>query len=82
LEHYDGRLSGFGAASSLDSTLNNNTSNASVNFPVSEGTSFNLFGGNHTSSAGYFATGVTFTLTANFSDGSTSSAATTITTGQ
>jgi hypothetical protein len=53
-----------------------------VNFAVTDGSVFNLFAGNNSNNAGYFATGVTFTLTANFSDGSTSVVTTTITSSQ
>jgi hypothetical protein len=49
-----------------------------VNFPVSEGGSFNIFAADASSGSGYFTAGSVFTLTAAFSDGSTASVTVTI----
>ena len=70
----------LGAAASLDAALYNNIANASVNFAVSDGVSFNLFASDGTGST-YFPSGSTFKLTATFADGSTATASTTITGG-
>src|SRR5262249_22937959 len=67
----------LGAAASLDAALYNNTANASVNFMVSEGGSFNLFASDGTGST-YFPPGSTFNLTATFADGSTATASATV----
>jgi hypothetical protein len=69
----------LGAAASLDGALYN-SSNANVNFAVSEGGSFKLFAADGTGST-YFPPGSTFNLTATFADGSTATASTTIPTG-
>ena len=63
----------LGAAASLDALLYNSSANASVNFAVSEGGSFNLFASDGTGST-YFPPGSTFNLTATFADGSTATA--------
>src|SRR6185369_12479196 len=65
----------LGAANGLDTALLN-ASNDSVNFAVSDGGSFKIFAAD--SSNAMFVNGVVFTLTANFSDGSTATAQTTI----
>jgi hypothetical protein len=62
----------LGAAPSLDGSLYN-SQNASVNFPVSDGSSFKLFAG-ESGGGTYFAVGATVTLTVKFSDGSTTTA--------
>ncbi len=67
----------LGAAANLDAVLYNNTANASVNFAVSEGGSFNLFASDGTGST-YFPPGSTFNLTATFADGSTATASATV----
>jgi len=67
----------LGAAGSLDSALYN-ASDASVNFAVSEGGSFNLFASDGTAPTAYFTPGSTFNLTANFADGTTLSASVTL----
>jgi hypothetical protein len=67
----------LGAAASLDAALYNNSANASVNFALSEGDSFNLFASDGTGST-YFPPGSTFSLTATFADGSTATASVTI----
>jgi hypothetical protein len=64
----------LGAAATMDGALYNNGSNASVNFPVSEGGSFNIFAADAASGSSYFPAGSTFTLTATFADGSTATA--------
>jgi hypothetical protein len=66
----------LGAAASLDGTLYNNTSDASVNFAVSDGGSFKLFASDNNNT--HFPEGATLVLTANFADGSTASASTVI----
>jgi hypothetical protein len=71
----------LGTAPSLDAALYNNTADASVNFAVSDGMSFNLFASDGTGST-YFPPGSTFNLTATFADGSTATASTTIADGQ
>ena len=67
----------LGAAASLDAALYNNSANASVNFAVSEGGSFNLFASDGTGST-YFPPGSTFNLTVTFADGSTATASATV----
>jgi subtilase family protein/fervidolysin-like protein/HYDIN/CFA65/VesB family protein len=67
----------LGAASSLDAALYN-AANASVNFTLSDGGSFNVFAADAASGSGYFTAGSVFTLTAAFSDGSSATASTTI----
>jgi len=57
--------------------LYNNSGNASVNFAVSEGGSFNLFASDGTGGT-YFPPGSTVNLTATFADGSTATAGATI----
>ena len=64
----------LGVATSLDGPLLN-TSSDSVNFPLAAGGSAVLFAAD---TAGLFAPGSAFTLTATFADGSTASASTTI----
>jgi hypothetical protein len=49
-----------------------------VNFPVSEGSGFNIFAADASSGSGYFTAGSVFTLTAAFSDGSSASVTVTI----
>ena len=71
----------LGTAASLDAALYNNSANAGVNFAVSEGGSFNLFGSDGTGVT-YFPPGSTFNLTATFADGSTATAGATIPNGQ
>jgi hypothetical protein len=71
----------LGAAASLDAVLYNNGGNASVNFAVSEGGSFNLFAADGTGGT-YFPPGSTVNLTATFADGSTATAGATISNGQ
>jgi hypothetical protein len=63
----------LGAAASLDSLLYNGADSA-VNFPLSDGSSFNIFAADASSGSGYFTAGSVFTLTADFSDGSSASA--------
>jgi hypothetical protein len=65
----------LGAASSLDTALYN-ASNSSVNFPVSEGASFNLFASDYQNSL--FPPGTGFNLTVRFADGSSATASTTV----
>jgi hypothetical protein len=65
----------LGAASSSGGSLLN-AADASVNFPVSSGGTFYIFGGD--SSSSYFNTGDAFALTATFSDGTQITATTTI----
>jgi hypothetical protein len=67
----------LGAASSLDAALYN-TADSAVNFPVSEGSGFNIFAADASSGSGYFTAGSVFTLTAAFSDGSSASVTVTI----
>jgi hypothetical protein len=67
----------LGAASSLDAALYN-SADSSVNFPVSDGSSFNIFAADASTGSGYFTAGAVFTLTASFSDGSTASVSVTI----
>jgi hypothetical protein len=67
----------LGAAATLDAALYNNSANASVNFPVSEGGSFTLFAADGTGST-YFPPGSTFNLTATFADGSTATVSATV----
>ena len=57
----------LGAASSLDSALYN-APNATVNFAVADGGSFNMFASD--SGSTYFNSGDSFTLTVSFADGS------------
>jgi subtilisin family serine protease len=65
----------LGAASTLSGALLN-ASNASVSFPVSDGSSFYLFGADL--SASLFSAGASFTLTAKLADGSTATVATVV----
>ena len=67
----------LGAAGSLDAALVN-AADSTVNFPVSDGASFNIFAADAASGSGYFTAGSVFTLSAAFSDGSAASASTTI----
>ena len=70
----------LGAASGLDTALFN-AANGTVNFPLTAGSSFKAFAAdffNATFPNGLFMPGATFTLTANFSDGSTASANVTV----
>jgi hypothetical protein len=67
----------LGAASSLDAALYN-TADSAVNFPVSDGSGFNIFAADASSGSGYFTAGSVFTLTAAFSDGSSASVTVTI----
>jgi hypothetical protein len=57
----------LGAATALDTTLLN-AANDSVNFAVTEGSSFKIFAADYLGEM--FVTGAGFTVTANFSDGS------------
>ena len=65
----------LGAASGLDMTLYNGN-DGRVNFAVSDGGSFKIFASDYLGSM--FVPGASFVLTANFTDGSTASASTTI----
>jgi uncharacterized repeat protein (TIGR01451 family) len=70
----------LGAASGLDTALFN-AANATVNFPLTAGSSFKAFAADFVNASfpnGLFTSGSIFTLTANFSDGSTASASVTI----
>jgi hypothetical protein len=60
-----------GAASTLDAALLN-AANGTVNFPLTAGSSFNIFASNF--EGGMFVTGSSFTLTVSFADGSTATA--------
>jgi hypothetical protein len=62
----------LGTAGSLDGPLLN-ASNSTVNFAVTDGTSFKLFAGD-TVSGTYLPVGATATLTANFADGTAATA--------
>jgi hypothetical protein len=64
----------LGAAPSLDGTLYNNL-NGTVNFAITDGSSFKLFAG-EAGSGTYFPAGATLTLTVNLSDGSTATVST------
>ena len=61
----------LGVAAGLDTPLLNG-SDDSVNFPLTEGGSFKIFAADWQNAM--FQNGVVFTLTANFSDGSSASA--------
>jgi hypothetical protein len=65
----------LGAASGLDTALLN-AANDSVNFTVTAGNSFKIFAADYLGQM--FVPGSNFTLSANFSDGSTASANTTV----
>src|SRR5262249_33742552 len=65
----------LGVATSLDGALLN-TGGGAVNFPVAEGSGFYVFASD--AGSGLFSSGVSFTLTARFSDGTTSSATVTL----
>jgi hypothetical protein len=65
-----------GAAPTLDGTFYNSP-NGSVNFAVTDSSSFKLFAGD-AGSGTYFPGGAAVTLTVNFSDGSTSTANTAV----
>ena len=64
-----------GAASTLDAALLN-AANGTVNFPLTAGSSFNIFASNF--EGGMFVTGSSFTLTVSFADGSTATASVSI----
>jgi hypothetical protein len=66
----------LGAASSLDGSLNNNTSMATVNLPVGDGGTFYVFGADLSPSL--FVVGAQFKLTAWFADGSIATVTTTL----
>ena len=61
----------LGAASTLDAALFN-AANGTVNFPLTAGSSFNIFASNF--QGAMFVAGSSFTLTASFADGSTATA--------
>jgi hypothetical protein len=71
----------LGAAGSLDGALYN-ASNATVNFNVVDGASFNLFAADAKNGNGYFPAGATLVLTANFADGSSATTSTVIPSSQ
>ena len=58
----------LGAASTLDAALFN-AANGTVNFPLTAGSSFNIFASDF--QGAMFVSGSSFTLTASFADGST-----------
>jgi hypothetical protein len=60
----------LGAASTLDGTLLNNTSNSNVNFSFAAETTFKIFASDDYTN-NLFASGANFLLSVNFSDGST-----------
>ena len=62
----------LGAASTLDAALFN-AANGTVNFPLTAGSSFNIFASD-SQGAFQFVAGSSFTLTASFADGSTATA--------
>jgi hypothetical protein len=65
----------LGTASGLDTALLN-AGNGTVNFPLTAGASFKIFASNLVNGnfpSGLFAPGSTFTVTVNFSDGSSAS---------
>jgi len=66
----------LGAALGLDTPLLNNVTNDSVNFAVTDGSSFKIFAADYQGQM--FVLGSAFTLTANFADGSTATANMTI----
>ena len=68
----------LGVARSLDGALLNAPATMAVNFPVADGETFVLFAADY--QAKEFLPGRTLTLTATFSDGSTASAMTTVST--
>jgi len=72
----DGATSAFalGVAATLDSALLNNPGTMAVNFAVADGGSFQVFAADFAGVA--FAPGLTLTLTATFSDGTTVTAVT------
>ena len=61
----------LGAASTLDAALFN-AANGTVNFPLTAGSSFNIFASDF--EGAMFVAGSSFTLTASFADGSTATA--------
>ena len=61
----------LGAASTLDAALFN-AANGTVNFPLTAGSSFNIFASDF--QGAMFVAGSSFTLTASFADGSTATA--------
>ena len=61
----------LGAASTLDAALFN-AANGTVNFPLTAGSSFNIFASNF--EGAMFVAGSSFTLTVSFADGSTATA--------
>ena len=61
----------LGAAGSLDAALFN-AANGTVNFPLTAGSSFNIFASNYQEAM--FVAGSSFTLTVSFADGSTATA--------
>ena len=61
----------LGAASTLDAALFN-AANGTVNFPLTAGSSFNIFASNF--QGAMFVAGSSFTLTVSFADGSTATA--------
>ena len=61
----------LGAASTLDAALFN-AANGTVNFPLTAGSSFNIFASNF--QGAMFVAGSSFTVTASFADGSTATA--------
>ena len=61
----------LGAASTLDAALFN-AANGTVNFPLTAGSSFNIFASNF--QGAMFVSGSSFTVTASFADGSTATA--------
>jgi hypothetical protein len=64
----------LGVAPSLDAALVNNASTAAVSLPVADGGSFVLFASDYNGIE--FLPGVSLTLTATFSDGTTATAVT------
>src|SRR5439155_250849 len=66
----------LGAAATLDGALLNNPTTMAVNFAVADGATFVLFASDYGGIE--FAPGVTLTLTARFSDGTTATATTTM----
>jgi hypothetical protein len=66
----------LGVATALDGPLLNNPATAAVSFPIADGGTFVLFASDFGGIE--FVPGATLTLTATFSDGTTTSAATTV----
>jgi glucose/arabinose dehydrogenase len=72
----DSQFWALGVATTLDGPLLNAPGSMAVNFPVADGGTFVLFASDHPNDE--FRPGRTLTVTATFSDGSTTSATTTV----